>query len=103
MVFGDQVVFLNEVSHRVDLPEPADVLITDTFGTFGLQDGGRRSIVDARERLLKEDAVIIPRNVELFVAPVELPDVYRKEIDSWTQERYGLDLSVVRSFSVNNL
>jgi protein arginine N-methyltransferase 1 len=101
--FADRVVFLNDVSHRVNLPEPADVLVTDTFGTFGLQDGGLRSVVDARKRLLKEDGVIVPRVVELFVAPVEFPEFYRKEIDSWTQELHRLDLSAVRSFSVNNL
>jgi protein arginine N-methyltransferase 1 len=99
---GDRVVVLAGPSRRVELPERVDVVVSDTFDTFGLQGGGLRSFIDARERLLKPGGTLVPGSLELFLAPVELPGVYRREIDSWLRRRQGLDTSVVRHLAVNN-
>ena len=100
--FGDRVVVLAGPSRRIELPERVDVVVSDTFDTCGLQSGGLRSFIDARERLLKPGGALIPASLELFLAPVELPDVYRREIDCWSRSRQGLDLSAVRTLAVNN-
>ncbi|MEP7305053.1 MAG: 50S ribosomal protein L11 methyltransferase [Acidobacteriota bacterium] len=98
----DRIVVLNHSSYNVVLPEKVDAIITDTFHTFGLQDGLLGSIIDARRRLLKTDGTIVPRSIELFVALVELPDVYRR-FDVWTAAQYGFDFSPGREFATNNL
>lgn len=98
----DRVVFLNDSSYDVDLPEKVDVVVTDTFDTFGLQDGLLGSIIDARRRFLREDGTIIPRSMDLFVVPVELPDVYRG-LDIWNADLYGFDFSPALDFATSNL
>ena len=100
--FGDRIVFVAGPSRRVELPERVDVIVSDTFDTCGLQSGGLRSFIDARERLLKPGGALVPSSVELFVAPVELPDVYKREIDCWRRRRHGVDLSAVRTLAINN-
>jgi protein arginine N-methyltransferase 1 len=100
--FEERVVLLNEASWRVELPEPVDVVVTETLWNFGIGEGLLRWTCDARERLLKEGGTIIPAELALMVAPVELPQA-RSLIDTWAPEAYGLDLSAMRSPAANNV
>lgn len=100
--FQDRVVFLNEWSDQVELPERADVLVTETIGNIGFEEGILGWIIDARERLLTQDGRIIPASVELVVAPIEIPDGY-DFFNVWTNELYTLDLTPVRHVVANNL
>jgi protein arginine N-methyltransferase 1 len=101
--FQDRIVVVRNFSSRVDLPERADVLVTDTFDNFGLQGGMLGAVIDARARLLRAHGAIIPRAVELFVVPVELPDAYQQKVEFWTGDLYGIDFSALRPFAVNHL
>lgn len=101
--FKDRVTFIHGLSTRVELPERVDVLMTDIGGTFALQAGPLDLLIDARTRFLKDGGAIIPRSIELFVVPVELPEIYEREVEFWARDLYGLDLSPIRPFAVNNL
>src|SRR3954470_12933231 len=69
----ERIVCLHERSQEVDLPEPADVLVTDTTETFGLNGQLLSAVIDARARLLKPGARLLPHSIELRVAPAEAP------------------------------
>ncbi|MEC4671386.1 MAG: 50S ribosomal protein L11 methyltransferase [Nitrospirota bacterium] len=98
----DRVTFFNDVSFSVELPERADVILTETMGTFGFEEGILGSLTDARDRFLKEGGRLIPHSVELFLVPVELPKFYEHVIDFWVTGCQGLDYSPVRELTVNN-
>ncbi len=98
---ADRICFLHKNSTRVELPEKVDVLVTETIGNAGLEEGILRSVIDARRRLLKERGAIIPRVLELVVAPVEAPELYRR-FELWSDDLYRLDFSAARLFAVNN-
>lgn len=72
--FADRIEFLGGWSIDVGIPEPADVLISETIGNAGLDEGIVAWTFDARQRLLKPDAVLLPRRLRVWVAPVESPD-----------------------------
>jgi protein arginine N-methyltransferase 1 len=93
----DRVVFLNQPSYDVDLPEKVDVLLVDLAFDAGLIS----AVIDARDRHLKPDGVVIPESVDLYVVPIALPRVYEK-IGFWSSEQFGVDLSPIRSFAANN-
>ena len=57
---ADRIDLWHQPSLSVELPVPADVLIADIFDTFGLQPGGLGCLLDARRRLLRETATLIP-------------------------------------------
>jgi protein arginine N-methyltransferase 1 len=99
--FEDCIKFYHQPSDRVNLPEKVDLIITETLGNFGLNEGILGSLTDARKRFLKEQGAIIPRSVELFIAPVELTEGYRRQ-DIWTDGCYGVDLSPVRPYVMNH-
>jgi protein arginine N-methyltransferase 1 len=100
--FQDHVVFLNDWSTNVDLPEPVDVIVTETIGNVGFEEGILNWILDAEERFLVEDGRIVPGAIELVVVPAEADQEYAY-VDSWNQSFHSLDYSPARSLAVNNM
>ena len=92
----DKIEFLNENSVDVDLPERADVLISETLGSFGLDENTLQFTIDARDRFLLDDAKMIPQSLELFVAPVDDKETYEK-LDFW---RHIPDINFAPAFEL---
>jgi len=99
--FSDRIQVFHERSTKVDLPERADVLVTETIGAFAFDERILSSVIDARARLLKPDAVIIPRRVELYLVPVDDASIYERSVSWWTSRPYGFDLSALAVFASN--
>ena len=78
----DEIEFINKNSMDVELPERANVLISETLGSFGIDENTIRFTNDARQRFLVDDGILIPQSVEMFVSPVEDTKTYNK-IDFW--------------------
>ena len=98
----DQVAFINAMSIQAGLPEPADVIVTETIGNLGLDEGILGWVLDARSRFLKPGGTVIPRSIELVVSLLESPDAYRG-ISGWEELPYGLIFSAARRLAANNL
>lgn len=90
----DKMVFLNENSRDVSLPEKADVLVSETLGSFGIDENTLEFTLDARDRLLKADGILIPQGMRLWLAPAQ-SDSVRKKIDFWCNVE-GIDFSPAR-------
>ena len=58
-------------SRQVSLPEPADVVVCDQIGGFGLEAGILEIAKHARRRFLRPGGTLVPRALELVVALVE--------------------------------
>lgn len=94
--FADRIVFIRGRSSQVQLPEKVDVIVTH----LGF-DGTLRSLIDAKERFLKEDGLLIPSALELFCVPLEWPAIYDEVVEFWDREHYGLNFSALRRMAVN--
>lgn len=99
--FGDRVVFLHERSTRARIPEAADVILTETIGNLGLEEGILGWIADARRRFLKPGGSLIPESIALFATLVERPEAYLGASD-WSALPYGLDFSPAQTLACNN-
>lgn len=97
--FNHIVEFRQGRSQEIQLPEPVDVIVSDTGCSFGLQGGLLGILLDARKRFLRPGGRIVPRSLQLFVAPVEIKD--GRNLDIWNKDRYGLDLFSLRRFAAN--
>ena len=87
----DRIVFLDENSENVTLPVKADVIVSETLGSFGVDENTLEFSIDARDRFLKPDGILIPQGLRLFLAPVESEEIHRK-IDFW-REIHGVDFT----------
>jgi hypothetical protein len=101
--FADRMTVFHELSTKVELPRRADVLVTETMGSIAYDEHMLGYILDARRRLLREGAAIVPRSVALHVVPVDMPRIYDKHIAWWDEPRHGFDLSPLRLFASNSL
>ena len=96
-----QVTFIHEVSTRIDLPEKADVIVSDIHGALPAHRQSLLSIMDARDRFLAPGGSLIPRRETLWAAIVEAATLHEKIIGVWDRDVFGIDMTVVRPMVVN--
>jgi type I protein arginine methyltransferase len=99
--FTDRIVFIQERSTRVSLPERAAVIVSDMRGVLPLFEHHLTSIADARRRLLAPDGVLIPRCDTLWAAIVDAPESYWKRAAHPRDIGNGLDLHAAHKYEVN--
>lgn len=99
--YADRITVFHAQSVDVALPEPADVLVTETIGALVFDEGFLTTMADACRRLIKPDARIVPSHIDVWLAPAELPELYAKRIDWWRTPRYGFDSSPMQLFAAN--
>ncbi|MCW9012355.1 MAG: SEC-C metal-binding domain-containing protein [Gammaproteobacteria bacterium] len=94
--FSDKMVFIQENSMDVELPEKANVLLSETLGSFAVDENTLQFTQDAKARFLLEQGSLIPRSIDLFVAPIEDAKTYQK-IDFW---RHIPDIDFTPAFNL---
>jgi SAM-dependent methyltransferase len=100
--YADRIVFLNDLSTKITLPEKVDVIVSETIGNFGLDEGIVKWIADAAARHLKPGGRIIPQSLRLFAAPVETPELYRR-VEEWSRAVCNIDYASAGHLATNQL
>ncbi len=97
----DRITLLRGVSTELELPERADVLVTEIIGDGPLDERVLECVADAHRRLLKPDARVIPQELTVYVMAVSVPDELKDHhifsadnIARWSAG-YGIDFSAV--------
>lgn len=99
----DRVEVRHGWSQHLDLPEPADVVVSETLGNHPLEEGWAAAMQDARRRLAAPGARFVPAALEAVAVPVALPPserlrrVAHEALDRW-HELYGFDFSAVAAW-----
>lgn len=63
---SSKIGFFPDHSFNIDLPEKADVLISETIGAAAFDENFLATLIDAKKRFLKRGGRIIPSCVELW-------------------------------------
>lgn len=100
--FSEKVVFINDWSTDIDLPEAVDVIVTETIGNAAFDEGIVGTVADARDRFLRGGGRIIPQKLTLEVGLVESSFDYA-EVARWGDGRYTIDLSPAQELAANTL
>src|SRR5258707_4450423 len=98
---ADRIDFFHADSRSVELPERADLLISDVRGVLPLFANAIPTMIDARTRFLCDGAAMIPRGESIFAALVESPVAYAHHTDAY-QSSYGIDFAAARRLAVNH-
>jgi SAM-dependent methyltransferase len=98
---SEKIVFFQDLSTRVSLPERADVIISDLRGVLPFFQQHIGSIVDARRRFLAPGGKLIPRRDSLWAAVVNAPKTYGDYVKPWSGNGYGLDLRTAEQIVLN--
>ena len=98
----DRIEFLVGKSTDVELPEPADVLITETIGNAAFDEGILAWVADSKLRHLRSNATIIPERLTLVCALLEVPRDYA-DMEKLASPLYTFDLSPLKSLATNRM
>lgn len=103
----DRVQLIRKPSSSVRIPEPADVLISEIIGNEPLSERVLEYVLDARRRLLKTNARMVPRRLEVMAQCLQCPDGLRDRYQftaantkDWSRE-YALDFSALSDLRSN--
>ncbi len=99
----DRIELTRKPSSSVQLPETADVLISEIIGNEPLSERVLEYVLDARRRLLKPDARMVPQRLEVMAQCLQCPNEIRDRYlftpantKDWSRE-YALDFSSLQS------
>jgi len=97
----DCITFIRGDSLSTRLPTRVDLVVSEMVGDFGLEEGILPTLIDARQRFLKPGGKIIPGNLSLYLAPMELPHAHAGlEFDA---SEYGLSFETARRGAMSNV
>lgn len=76
---ADRITFIRDDSRRVTLPELGDVLLSDLRGVLPPYESHFATIADARRRLIRPGATMIPSRDTLWAAPCLAPATWARD------------------------
>jgi precorrin-6B methylase 2 len=93
----DTVTLVPGWSRELELPEPADLLVAELIGNEPFEEEILETTLDARRRLLKPGARLIPNTLTLLARPLRMPDgearqraIGRAAVERW-RRLYGME------------
>jgi protein arginine N-methyltransferase 1 len=101
--YADRIEFIKEISTRVTLPERGDVVVSDLRGVLPWYGGHIPDVIDARERFLADEGVLIPQRDVAWAALVEAPEHYHTFIGVCSDDFLGLDMTAALRFAANSI
>ena len=92
--YRERSIFIQKNSMDTIIPEQLDVIISETLGSFGIDENTLEFTLDARKRFLKPEGILIPEKIEVQYAPVACEKLHQK-LSFW-DDVYGVDFSPAR-------
>jgi len=100
--YSDRIEFIEDLSTKITLPEPADVIVTEMHGILPMFEQNIGSIIDARQRLLAPGGRIIPQTETLWAVPVESPESWEEVTSPWSNRPYGINMQPAMRVASNS-
>ena len=99
--FGDRYHCLREASFRAVVPEPADIVICDHVGYFGLDYGIVNTMADARRRFLRPGGKVLPGRITLQLAGISSA-ACRALAEAWAAPEIPPAFNWLREYGINS-
>jgi protein arginine N-methyltransferase 1 len=96
-----RVEFIQGLSTQVQLPEKADVIVSDVHGVLPAHQHSLFSIMDARDRFLASGGCLIPVRETLWAALVKAPTLHQEIVGVWGKDVFGIDMTAIGSTAMN--
>jgi|tagenome__1003787_1003787.scaffolds.fasta_scaffold20974119_1 protein arginine N-methyltransferase 1 len=90
---ADRVEFFQIDSRKLELPEPANVIVSDIRGALPFYGHAIAAINDARTRLLAPGGTMIPQRDTVKAALIDAADFYSRIVNPWQNTAGNLDFS----------
>jgi SAM-dependent methyltransferase len=100
---AERLIILQKRIEDVQLPKPVDFIISVFTGNLLFSEDLLPSLFHARDRYLKPGGRLLPDRAQLWLAPLNAPQLHKKHVARWSDPIMGLDYSSVRRFAANEI
>lgn len=95
--FADTITCLRGKIEEVALPvDKVDIIVSEWMGYCLLYEAMLDSVIWARDKYLKEDGLMVPSHMNMWVAPIADPDYIADHISFW-RDVYGFDMKAMQA------
>jgi protein arginine N-methyltransferase 1 len=101
--FAERIEFFEALSTCVELPERADVIVSDLRGVLPVFSHHIPAIMDARKRHLAAGGTLIAERDEIWAALLEDSEAHRRVTAPWLDNAFGLDMAAAARILANNM
>jgi protein arginine N-methyltransferase 1 len=98
--FDDRITVVRGHSQSVAVPEPADVVVCDQIGGFGLEADILERAKEVRTRFLRPGGAFIPGRLDLSIALIEHPRL-RDRLQFWRTRPADFDVTPAFEIAAN--
>ncbi len=88
--FQDKIIFIQQHSDQLELPEKVDAIVTN-LGFFATL----QCLPSVIRRFLKPDGKVIPQSLRLGMSLLEDSDFYQKNVRFWQDQPWGLNMASI--------
>jgi SAM-dependent methyltransferase len=99
----ERVCCLHGRIEDIELPEPADVIVSVLTGNFLVTEDLLQTLFYARRTALKPGGILIPSAATMEAVPVSAPAVHEREIACWSRSQEGIALGPARAYAANTI
>jgi hypothetical protein len=96
----ERITCIQADAGNVELPEKANLVISDLIGVFGVDLDILRIYAHLRAHCLEHDARVLPRRIEVRFCPWQAPKLH-EPIQFWDRPLADFDVSAVRRLAAN--
>ncbi|TAQ89290.1 hypothetical protein B7494_g2365 [Chlorociboria aeruginascens] len=94
---ADKITCLRGKIEDVTLPvDKVDIIVSEWMGYCLLYEAMLDSVIWARDKYLKEDGLMVPSHMNMWVAPIADPDYVSDHIAFW-RDVYGFDMKAMQA------
>lgn len=98
--YADRITIIRGRVEDVQLPEKADVLVSEWMGYCLLYESMLRSVVHARDAFLAPGGVVLPDRCTLQLCGIEDAEYRESKID-WWHNVYGFDMGCIAELALD--
>jgi protein arginine N-methyltransferase 3 len=95
--FADKITCVRGKIEEITLPvQKVDIIVSEWMGYCLLYEAMFDSVIYARDRYLKEDGLMVPSHMNMWIAPAADPDYVSDHISFW-RDVYGFDMKAMQA------
>ncbi len=95
----DKITVINANGGSVQLPEPADILVSELMNCAGFNEYDGEALMRMRDRFLKPRGRMIPQRIRHLIRLCGLPIKFKSDDGHWADDLYGLTWNAVKDFA----
>ena len=100
---SQRIEIIRGYSTNISLPEKADIVVSETLGFTGFEEKIIEIFADAKDRLARKGAVLIPNAVSLSLVPVSDNAIRKTHISFWKHSIDDFDFNYLSQLARNNI